>query len=356
MTEPGAAAPAVEGAPGDAGGARASGGAAVTFEGTAAAGGTEVAAEGTAPRKRADEAAARSGAKPARPWPAGGTGFLLVLGLAWLGARLWSARANIRGAGDGLSRLIVAAYQLPDVLAAGTLAGGACGVAAVAWRTARRPAGRWRARWLAGALAGLLAGVLAGTMVLLGYGSRSPDIALSAAVTVACLTGGAVAALAPARIMAAGVAAALGASILGVALNLFSGHIVDLFGPGTTAASRLAAANRAALAESLLCGVIGGLVAFAHLRHGTHERRFLGYLAAGATPGILALLGEAVTRVGGAQLLDLAQRISPADETAVGYFGSARLNHALVVLFAATLVALVGFGRTLPAKSRRPIR
>lgn len=317
MTESGAAAPAVEGAP--------------------------------AHRTRAGEQAEHSRAEP-RSWPEGGTGFLLVLGLAWLGARLWSARANIRGAGDGLSRLIVAAYQLPDVLTAGTLAGGACGVAAVAWHTARHRAGRWRARWLAGVLAALLAGGLAGGLVLLGYGSRAPDIVLAVSVAGACLAGGAVAALAPARIMAAGVAAALGAAILGVALNLFSGRIVDLFGPGTTAASHLAAANRAALAESLVCGLVGGLVAFGYLWRSAGERRFLGYLAAGATPGILALLGEAVTRVGGAQLLDLARKISPADETAVGYFGSARLNHALVVLFAATLVALIAFGRTLPTK------
>jgi hypothetical protein len=292
---------------------------------------------------------------PAEPEPIPdrpGNGFLLALGLIWLGTRLWSAHANIRDAGTGVGRLIVAAYQLPDVIAASTLAGAACGVAAVTWRTNRRPdLGRW-AGVLVGTLAGLTTGLLVGAVVVLGYGNHRPDLVLAVSVLAACTIGGAVVALLPVRVMAAGVAATLGAFVVGVALNVFQNHIVDLFGPGNTAQSHLAAANRAALAESVLGGLVAGLIAFVHLRRRGGDRRFLAYLGAGATPGVLILLAEVVTRVGGAQLLDLARKISPADQTAVDYFGSARINHALVVLFTAMIVALLAFGRTLPRKQR----
>jgi hypothetical protein len=282
----------------------------------------------------------------------GGTGFLLALGLLWLGTRLWSAHANIRDAGTGLGRLIVAAYQLPDVIAASTLAGAACGVATITWRTTRRPdLGPW-ARRLIGTVAGLATGLLVAAVVVLGYGSHRPDLVLALSVMAACLVGGALVAFLPAQIMASGVAATLGAFVVGVALNVFQTHIVDLFGPGSTADSHLAAANRAALAESVLGGVIAGLIAFVHLRRRTGDRRFLAYLGAGATPGVLILLAEVVTRVGGAQLFDLARKISPADHTAVDYFGSARINHALVVLFTGMIVALLAFGRTLPKRER----
>jgi hypothetical protein len=59
-----------------------------------------------------------------------------------------------------------------------------------------------------------------------------------------------------------------------------------------------------------------------------------------------------VTRLGGTQLFSLARKISPADNTAVDYFSSARINHGLVVLFTGMVVALVAFGRTLPKKQR----
>jgi hypothetical protein len=223
----------------------------------------------------------------------------------------------------------------------------------VAWRTTRTPDGGRSGRWLIGSLAGLTTGLLVAAVVVLGYGSHSPDLVLALSVMVACTLGGAVVAFPPVKIMAAGVAATLGAFVVGVALNVFQNHIVDLFGPGSTAQSHLAAANRAALAESLLGGVVAGLIAFVHLRRRAGDRRFLAYLAAGATPGGLILLAEVVTRLGGAQLFNLARKISPADNTAVDYFSSARVNHALVVLFAGMIVALIAFGRTLPRRPRR---
>jgi len=99
-------------------------------------------------------------------------------------------------------------------------------------------------------------------------------------------------------------------------------------------------------------GLVAGLVAFLYLRRRTAERGFLAYLGAGATPGGILLLAEVVARVGGAQLFDQARTISPADSTAVDYFGSTRVNHALIVLFAVMIVALLAYGRALPRKPR----
>src|SRR5262249_41591511 len=138
-----------------------------------------------------------------------GPGFLLALGLLWLGTRLWSAHANIRDSGAGVGRIIVAAYQLPDVMAASALAGAACGVAAVAWRVTRRPDGGAWGRRLVGALAGLATGLLVAAVVIIGYGSHSPDLVIALSVMAACTLGGALVAFPPVRIMAAGVSATL---------------------------------------------------------------------------------------------------------------------------------------------------
>jgi hypothetical protein len=277
-------------------------------------------------------------------------GVLLVIGLIWLGTRLWSAHANVHDAAGTPGVVIVAAYQLPDLIAASMLAGAGCGLAGSIWWTTRR-AGGPLSRTIAGGLAALIVGLLAGGLVVLGYGGNYRDLVLAGTVAVAGLLGGALAGLAPARLMAAGVVATLAAFVVGVVLNFFQSRIVDLFGPGATAASHLAAANRAQLSESLLAGVIAGLAGYLYLRRRSTERRFPGYLAAGGAPGLLLLLSELVARLGGAQLYHSARLVSPADDTAVDYFNSSRLNHALVVLFAGMIVALLAFGRSLPRRT-----
>jgi hypothetical protein len=78
----------------------------------------------------------------------------------------------------------------------------------------------------------------------------------------------------------------------------------------------------------------------------------LRYLAAGATPGLLLLIAEAVTRIGGARLFDAAGRLSDFDQVVIDYTNGSRLNHALVVLFVGGFVALVGYGATLKPKAR----
>jgi hypothetical protein len=277
-------------------------------------------------------------------------GLLLVIGLIWLGTRLWSAHANVHDAAGTAGVVIVAAYQLPDVVAASMFAGAAAGLAGAVWWATRRPGGLLP-RVLAGGLAGLAVGLVAGGLVLLGYGDDPRDLVLAGTVAVACLLGGALAGLVPARLMAAGVVATLGAFVVGVVLNFFQSRIVDLFGPGTTAASHLAAANRAQLIESVAGGVVAGIAGYLYLRRRSTDRRFPAYLAAGAVPGVLLLLSELVARLGGSQLYHSARLVSPADDTAVDYFNSSRVNHGLVVLFAGMIVALLAFGRSMPHRT-----
>ena len=86
------------------------------------------------------------------------------------------------------------------------------------------------------------------------------------------------------------------------------------------------------------------------MRRGRYGRRFPAYLAAGAAPGVVLLLAELVTRLGGGQLYGLAGRLGGADAQLLDLMGTSRLEHALIVLFAGTLTALFVFGRTLPVR------
>ncbi len=81
-----------------------------------------------------------------------------------------------------------------------------------------------------------------------------------------------------------------------------------------------------------------------------------GYLCAGALPGVLLLVAEAITRIGGKQVFAAVAGLSEGDKVLLDYWKNSRLNQALVVLFVGAIVALVCFGRSLPSKraKRRP--
>jgi hypothetical protein len=279
----------------------------------------------------------------------GGTRPLLILGLAWLGALLWAARSSIRDAGDPLTAVISAALALPGVIAASVLAGAATGLTLAEWWSAHRGGGRG-IRVLAGAVGGLAVGLVGGTLILFGYGHRSSIVVLAAAVLVASAVGGTAAGLLPIEIVSAGLAATVGAFFVDVLVSMFQGRLADAFGAGTSAPSELHAATRVALTQSLLGGVVAGLVAYLYLRR-RGDRRFPAYLAAGATPGLLLLLAEVVIRIGGAQLMGMAGRISTADRAVLSYFGTTRIDHAMVVLFVGAIIALLAFGRTVQSRS-----
>lgn len=303
--------------------------------------------------------------------PSPRTGLLLALGVAWLAAVLLVARASIMVNGE--LALITAAIALPTVIATSVLAGAVSGLTAVGALTARRP--EWTARLALRAALAVLAGLLAaglGSMVILVNSGAYPSVTvLVAAVCTAGGVGGALGAVRPASVGAAGLTAALAVLVIGFALRLFKDPLLTVFGAGESTPSRLSAAGWFALTEALVSGVTAGLVAFWCLRR-AHRRdagRWAGpagsaarrpalgwpaYLAAGATTGVVLLLAEAVTRLGGARLLELAGSVSELDRTALRLAGSARLNYALVVLFLGAILAMIAFGRTLPGPAGEP--
>src|SRR2546423_3736302 len=279
-----------------------------------------------------------------------GSVVLLVLSLVWLGAMLWSANANIVGTGNPLGALIQVADALPVVIAASMLAG-----AAMALAVRPRFLPRASLRWPVAIGSGVAVGAVSAGLILLGYGHRSSIVTLAVSVVFAGAVGGALGALKPAALVAAGIAGTLVAFFVAFALHVFEDQMMGLFGAGRSPASQLAAASRLALTTSLLGGALAGIVSFVVLRRaGSGERRFPIYLAAGAFPGVLLLLSEAVTLVGGAQVFGLVGGLSDADHAILDYVGPSRLNHAVILLFTGAIVALLCFGRTLrPAEKPR---
>jgi hypothetical protein len=154
-------------------------------------------------------------------------------------------------------------------------------------------------------------------------------------------------------VLSAGLAAAIfGPFLLDVLPNLWQGHLLRLFGAGDTVASQFSAVRTLSIVEALTAGLVAGLVAFWYLRRSRAAVGFLGYLGAGAAPGLLLLIAEAVTRVGGARLFNAAGNLSAFDRVVIDYTNGSRLNHHLVVFFVGAIVALIGFGVTLKPAAR----
>src|SRR5204862_185647 len=144
-------------------------------------------------------------------------------------------------------------------------------------------------------------------------------------------------------------------SLVWFAAMLWSAQ-ANITGTGTAVGALIQVADAlpVVVAAGMLGGAAAGLVAFWYLRRTAGERRFPVYLAAGAFPGVLLLLSEGVTLVGGAQVFHAVGAQSSADQAVVDYLANSRLNHALILLFVGALVALLCLGRTLrPAETGR---
>ncbi len=290
-----------------------------------------------------------------------GAGLLLVLGLIWLIAKMWTTHLSVVGR-DITADVAIAslALNLPDVVAASVLAGAAAGLVATArtWRRGlseresdRPPSGAAAGvrRALTGLAAGMLPGLAAAGAILAAYGLRPSIGVLAATVGVAAALGGAAAAIPPPA-FAAGIAATISVYGLGAVVNNFQSPLKSLLGAGSTPESQLTAANLLSFATAVVAGLVAGLVSFIYLRRRVSRRRWPAYLLAGAMPGLLLLLAEALTRYGGAPLLDVVRDLSAGDRTTVDYLEATRLNQALVVGFVGGIVATIAVGRTL----RRP--
>ncbi|MET7965360.1 hypothetical protein [Micromonospora sp. NPDC005305] len=276
---------------------------------------------------------------------------LAVLSLAWLAAMLWSTRAAITSAAAGVTALSLSAYALPGVITAALVAGAAVALAAT------NRLDRVTLRFLVAVGAGLLVGLAAALAVNLTYADNATTNTIAGTTVAAAIIGGAAAGARNARVVGGVAAATLAAQVFVVLFSRARDPLSDLFGAGDTQQSVLDAAKWVSRTESLLAGLVAGLVAYLYLawaRRRAERRdaavaalRWPAYLVAGAGAGLLLLLTEVIIRVGGRGLLDLAAALSEADEVAQTALGTSRVDNGIWVLFVGALTALVLFGRTL---------
>ncbi|WP_320068940.1 hypothetical protein [Micromonospora sp. RTGN7] len=323
------------------------------------AGADEPAADAARPASRTD-----GGTAPAR---APGAVVLALLAVGWLAAMLWSTRAAITSAEAGVTAISLSAFALPGVISAALVAGAAVALAATNL-LGRLGAGRDTLRFVVAVGAGLLVGLVAALVINLTYYDNATTNVIAGTTAATAVIGGALAGAlsiiggsvpgaGTARVVGAIVTAALGALVFVVAFSKARDPLFDLFGAGDTQQSLFSAAKWVSRTESLLAGLLAGLLAFGYLtwarrRAERHDPaapgvRWPGYLLAGAGPGLLLLLAEIIIRVGGRSLLDLAGALSEADAVAQTSLGTSRIDNGIWMLFVGALTALIAFGRTL---------
>ncbi|SCG49660.1 hypothetical protein [Micromonospora humi] len=304
-------------------------------------------------RPEAVEPPATDQATPAtgRPEYAPGALPLAVLALAWLVAMLWSTREAITSTAAGVTAISLSAYALPGVITAALVTGAAVALAAT------NRLGRASLRFLATVGTGLLVGLAAAVAINLTYADNATTNTIAGTTAAAAIIGGATAGARQARVVAGIAAATLAAQLFVVLFSRARDPLSELFGAGETQQSVLDAAKWVSRTESLLAGLLAGLVAYLYLawsRRRAERRdgaatplRWPAYLVAGAGAGLLLLLTEVIIRIGGRGLLDLAAALSEADQVAQTALGTSRVDNGIWVLFVGALTTLIAFGRTL---------
>ncbi|WP_328532863.1 hypothetical protein OG836_20685 [Micromonospora zamorensis] len=311
---------------------------------------------GRVPAAESDDPSADAASPSSRPLPAPGAAILALLALGWLTAMLWSTREATTSAAAGVTAISLSAFALPGVISAALVAGAA--VALAAGNLLSRRYGEWATLRFAGAIGGgMLVGLAAALAINLTYFDTSTTNVIAGTTAAAAIIGGAVAGARSAPAVGAVVTAALGTLIFVVAFSRARDPLFDLFGAGDSQESVVNAAKWVSRTESLVAGLLAGLLAFGYLtwarrralRHdpAAPALRWPAYLLAGAGPGLLLLLAEMIIRVGGRSLLDLASALSEADAVAQTSLGTSRVDNGIWVLFVGALTALIAFGRTL---------
>jgi hypothetical protein len=270
--------------------------------------------------------------------PLPGMGVLAVLAVAWLGATLWVLQREISTSVTEAVAIASAAISLPTVVSAGLVAGTAVGLVA-GTLAARRTGWPAAARWVAALGAALLVGLLGAVAVMAAYGGTASGV-LAGTVVAAVIVGGTVAGLPAPLPVAAVVAGALTVFAALFLFNFFQDPLLSLGARGWLA-----------FASSLVSGLAAGLVPYVYLRRAGRRSgvalRWPAYMLAGAGVGILLLVTEVITRVGGAQILDTVSELSVADRAFRSDADASRIRFALLVLFIGALSATIAFGRTL---------
>ncbi|GIF07134.1 hypothetical protein [Actinoplanes siamensis] len=276
---------------------------------------------------------------------------LAVAALAWTAGMLASARAKITSWADAAMEVTSTAYALPGAVSAAVVAGAALPLLALTLLSVRRPLGA-TTRFALGTGTGLLVGVLCAIPVVTINTDGTIYAAVGGTVAAAATIGGALAGLRIPPVIAAAGWATLGVFVVGLVLNeqFVQDPVLDLLGNDTTEAA--AHANQYfAYGQATLSGVAAGLIVFAVLRRAGRragaDLRWPLYLTAGAGPGVLAVIAEILTRTAGAQVLDLAGKVSELEKSVQQILSTNRLNSALIVLFVGAFTAMVSVGRTI---------
>ncbi|MFI7541703.1 hypothetical protein [Actinoplanes sp. NPDC049599] len=274
---------------------------------------------------------------------------LAAVGISWMAAMLWSARATITGRVDAEMEVTSTAYAMPGAVSASLVAGAAVALAVLAFlsRGDRRPGVTVRFAVATGA--GLAVGLL-GALTIITINTEGWLYAVVGGTVAAAATiGGALAAFRYPRVTAAVCWGAVAVFVVGFVLNVLQDMVLPLLGSGDTAASQTSAASWFGLLQAVLSGLAGGLIAYRLLRRARRgtDLRWPLYALAGAGPGLLLVVGEGLTRTAGSRVLELAGKVSELELTVQQMLSGSRLNNGLVVLFVGAFTAIVAVGRTL---------
>jgi iron complex transport system permease protein len=297
--------------------------------------------------------AVSSGPSPAdQPPRRPGAGLALaVAALLWAAAMLFSARITITGRAAAEAEVTSTAYALPGVTSACLVAG-----AAVALLVLGLPVRRGRelgasARFGVATGAGLAIGLLAALSMVTINTEGWLYAVVGGTLAAAATLGGAIAGTRATRVVTAACWAGLAVFAVGFGLNLFQAPLLRLFGAGGDQAAQAGAVGRFALTQSIAGGLAAGLIAYRVLRRATTGGGtgppWPQYALAGAGPGVLLLVAEALARTAGARVLELAGKVSEVELAAQDLLSGSRINNALIVVFVGAITAIIAVGRTL---------
>ena len=276
---------------------------------------------------------------------------LAAVGLVWLAAMLWSARATITSGGNAEMEVTSTAYALPGAISASLVAGAAAALSVLAFLTRGGRTPGVTVRFIIATGTGLAVGLLGALSIITINTEGWLYAVVGGTVAAAATIGGALAAFRYRRVIAAICWGAVTVFVVGFVLNVVQDMLLPFLGSGETAASRAGAASWFGLLQSVLSGVAGALVAYRLLRRARRradgDLRWPFYALAGAGPGLLLVVGEGLARTAGSRVLELAGKVSELELTVQQMLSGSRLNNGLIVLFVGTFTAMIAVGRTL---------
>lgn len=277
---------------------------------------------------------------------------LAAVGIAWMAAMLWSARATITGRTDVEMEVTSTAYAMPGAISASLVAGAAVALTVIALLARGGRAPGVTVRFIIATGTGLGVGLLGALSIITINTEGWLYAVVGGTVAAAATIGGALAGFRYPRVTAAVCWGAVTVFAVGFVLNYLQSPLLPAFGSGDTSESQTTAASRFALAQSVLSGLAGALVAYrmlrlARRRTGETDVRWPLYALAGAGPGLLLIVGEGLARTAGARVLELAGKVSELELTVQQMLSGSRLNSGLIVLFVGAFTAMIAVGRTL---------